>query len=120
MGLNDKIRQLSKEVIVAYVLFIKKKIDEKDEKYLKLKIDDEFEAYKFVFLEVLRKALKSKRLKITRVPRKVLDECVGVVDLKLSELDMCEFAVDYNDVIIDTCDAIFKKVEEGMVQDGYL
>lgn len=120
MELNDKIRWLLKELITTYVKFVKTKVDEEDKNYVKINIDGDFDVYQALCIEVLRKVLESKRIRMRRFPRKVVNDCMEIVEAKLIELNMYEFAVKYNDTIIDTCDVVFKKIEEGLREDGYL
>lgn len=120
MELNDKIRWLLKELVTTYVKFVKCKVDEEDKNYIKMNIDNDFDVYKDLCIEVLRKVLESKRIKMRRFPRKAVNECMIVVESKLLELGMYEFAIKYNEVIIDTCDLVFKKIEEGLREDGCL
>lgn len=112
MTLNDKIRYTSRDLILTYVSFIRDKIREGDSRYIKLGLDEDFDVYEDLFIEAVKKAIGSKRVKARRFPKRVLDDCIGVLDLKIAELSLDDFCHKNSDVILDTCELVFNKVVE--------
>ena len=119
MTLNDKIRYTSRDLILVYVAFIKEKVDEKDKKFIKTGIDDSFCIYESLFLESVKRAVGSKRVKARRFPKRVISECIEVLCNKMKELGVLEFCQRNADIILDTCELIFSKIVEEVKASGY-
>lgn len=113
MTLNDKIRYTSKDLILAYVHFIKLKIDEEDKGFIRLGVDSDYDLYRLFFIEAIKKALGSDRVSVKRFARKPMESCVSELKDTITRIEANDFCNKNTEILVDTCELIFNKVVEG-------
>lgn len=107
MVVNDKIRDLCKEVIVSYVHKVKDEVRKGNIDYLELGIDTSIQKYKSVFLEVLKEELCVEEG--YNVPNGIKEDLKKVIRVEVNKFKYRTLR-GYKSVICVTCEYIFEKV----------
>ncbi|MNL91290.1 hypothetical protein D3C81_10210 [compost metagenome] len=113
------IRIISKEIIKAYVFFIRDKVKQLDSRYINLGIDANFDDYEKLFYVVLRSGLRlPSKEGDDKYSMDIIDECISVIERTIIRHNYSEVISAYKDIVYETCLLAFRKVEEGLRENG--